>query len=166
MPGLTAPNHLAPKLRWPLAIAAVSLFGGLWLQAPALAAPDVFRQAINYVFTGRVDPPDPPDIVDPESCVIVMRDPKFNQYVRYYLSRFKMDEALFDKKYSGSRVLNELSVKGNDVVIEYLGADKKTVLQAYRSAQISLPGDIDLTQKALKIIFTDHCKAETPKAPF
>ena len=77
-----------------------------------------------------------------------------------------MDDALFDKKYSGSRVSYELNVKGDDVVIEYLNLDKKTVIQGYRSAQIPLPGDIDQTQKALRIIFTDHCKAEKPKTPF
>ena len=77
-----------------------------------------------------------------------------------------MDEALYDKKYSGSRALYELSVKGDDVVIEYLGPDKKTITQAYRSAQISLPGDLDLTQRALRIIFSDYCKPEKPKTPF
>ena len=77
-----------------------------------------------------------------------------------------MDGAIFGKKYSGSRSYYELDVKGDDVVIEYLNLDKKTVAQGYRSAQIPLPGDIEQTQKALRIIFTDHCQAEKPKAPF
>ena len=77
-----------------------------------------------------------------------------------------MDDAIFAKKYSGSRPYYELDVKGEDVVIEYLNPDKKTVIQGYRSAQIPLPGDIDQAQKALRIIFNDHCKAEKPKAPF
>ena len=77
-----------------------------------------------------------------------------------------MDDALFDKRYLGSRVLYEVSVKGDDTVIEYLNPDKSTVIQGYRSAQIPLPGDIDQTRKALRIIFTDYCKAETPKTPF
>ena len=95
-----------------------------------------------------------------------MRDPKFKRYIRYYLGRFKMDNALFDKKYSGSRVSYELNVKGDDVVIEYLDLDKKTVIQGYRSAQIPLPGDIEQTRKALQIIFTDHCKLQRPQTPF
>src|SRR4029079_12843915 len=117
-------------------------------------------------FTGRTDPQNGPEIVDRKACVVVLREPKFNKYVRYHLSHFKMDEALYDKKYSGSRVLYELDVKGDDVVVEYLGPDKTTVVQSFRSAQIPLPVDIDLTQKALRIIFTDFCKADAPKAPF
>jgi hypothetical protein len=118
------------------------------------------------VVSGSIDPQDGPEIVDQKSCVVVLRDPKFNRYIRYYLSRFNMDDAIFGKKYSGSRPYYELDVKGDDVVFEYLSLDKKTVIQGYRSAQIPLPGDIDQTQKALRIIFTDHCKAKKPKAPF
>lgn len=121
---------------------------------------------MNYIFTGQVDPQNGPEIVDRKSCVILLRDPNFNQYIRYYLSRFKMDDALFDKKYSGSRISYEMSIKGDDTVIEYLKPDKKTVIQAYRSAQISMPGDIDQTRKALRIVFTNYCKADTPKTPF
>jgi hypothetical protein len=165
MPGFTISN-VGRTIRWPLAIAVLSVCGIVSFQTPALPGTDVFQQAVNYVFTGRIDPADAPEIVDRAACVVVLRDPKFDKYVKYYLSRFKMDEALFDKKYSGPRVLYELSVKGDDVVIEYLGPDKKTVTQSFRSAQIPLPGDIDPTQKALKIIFADHCKAEKPKIPF
>jgi hypothetical protein len=160
----TLANASGRSVRWRLAVEALSLCCVACWQASAAA--DKFAQAVNYVFTGRIDPPDPPQIVDRESCVVVMREPKFNKYVRYYLSRFNMGEALFDKKYSGSRVLYELDVKGDEPVIEYLSPDKKSVVQSFRSAQISLPGDIDLTQKALKIIFTDYCKEEKPKPPF
>jgi len=153
-------------MRWPLAVAIVSIIGTLCLQPSAVAEPDLFQKAVNYVFTGNADPPQGPEIVDRKSCVVVMRDPKFDRYIRYYLSRFKMDDALFDKNYRGSRVSYEMNVKGDDVVIEYLNLDKKTVIQGYRSAQISLPGDIDLTRKALRIIFTDYCKSEQPKTPF
>jgi hypothetical protein len=132
----------------------------------ALPKDDVFQQAINYIFTGKIDPQDGPVIVDRNSCVIVLRDPKFNRYVRYYLSRFKMDEAFYEKKYAGSRVSYQLDVKGEDVVIEYLDLDQKTIIQGNRSAQIPLQGDIEQTQKALRIIFTDYCKAEKPKTPF
>jgi len=166
MPGLTPANESGRKFRRRSAVAAASLFGIASLQTPALSEADVFQQAVNYIFTGSIDPQDGPEIVDRKSCVIVHRDPKFNRYIRYHLSRFNMDGAIFGKKYSGARPYYELDVKGDDVVIEYLNLDKKTVVQGYRSAQIPLPGDIDQTQKALRIIFTDHCKAEKPKAPF
>lgn len=132
----------------------------------ALPKDDVFQQAINYIFTGKIDPQDGPVIVDRNSCVIVLRDPKFNRYVRYYLTRFKMDEAFYEKKYAGARVSYQLDVKGDDVVIEYLDLDQKTIIQGNQSAQIPLQGDIEQTQKALRIIFTDYCKAEKPKTPF
>jgi hypothetical protein len=154
------------RLRWRLAVAAAALLAAVCLRAPALAEADVFQKAVNYVFTGQVDPPDGPEIVDRKSCIVVMRDPKFKRYIRYYLGRFKMDNALFDKKYSGSRVSYELNVKADDVVIEYLDVDKKMVIQGYRSAQVPLPGDIDQTQKALRVIFTDHCKPQKPQTPF
>ena len=166
MLGSTRANRSGRNFGRPWTVAAISFFAVVASQASALAGVDVFQQAINYVFTGNIDPPDGPEIVDPKSCVIVMRDPKFNRYIRYYLSRFNMDDAIFGKKYSGARPYYELDVKGDDVVIEYLNLDKKTVAQGYRSAQIPLPGDIDQTQKALRIIFTDHCKTEKPKAPF
>ena len=132
----------------------------------AAAAADLFQQAVNYVFTGRVDPPDSPEITDRKACIVVMRDPQFTRYIRYYLSRFNMDTATFDKIYAGSQVRYELVVKGDQVLLEYLDIDKTTVAQAYRSAHIPLPGAIDQTQKALKIIFADHCKTEPPKTPF
>jgi len=163
---LTPANKSGRTFRRRSAVAAALLLGLVGLQTPALSEADVFQQAVNYVFTGSIDPQDGPEIVDRKSCVIVLRDPKFNRYIRYYLSRFNMDDAIFGKKYSGARPYYELDVKGDDVVIEYLNPDKKTVAQGYRSAQIPLPGDIDLTQKALRLIFTDHCKAEKPKAPF
>ena len=169
MPSLTPANESGRKFRRRSAVAAASLSGIVSLvslQTPALSEADVFQQAVNYVFTGNIDPQGGPEIVDRKSCVIVLRDPKYNRYIRYYLSRFNMDGAIFGKKYSGARPYYELDVKGDDVVIEYLNPDKKTVAQGYRSAQIPLPGDIDQTQKALHIIFTDHCKAEKPKAPF
>jgi hypothetical protein len=147
-------------------VLAMLLLAGPCLNAPALAEPDVFQQAVNYVFTGKVDLPDGPQIVDREGCVVVMRDPKFNRYVRYYLRRFKMDDALFDKKYAGSQPYYQMEVKGDDDVIEYLDPDKKTLVQGYRSAQISLPGDLEQTQRALRIIFTKYCKAQTVKTPF
>jgi hypothetical protein len=151
--------------KWPAAIAVLSLIG-IGLHGPARAESDVFQQAVNYVFTGQVDVKDGPEITDREACTVVMRDPRFNRYIRYYLRRFKMDDALFEKRFSGANVSYELDVKSDSIVIEYLDPDSKAVIQGYRSAQIALPGDIDQTQKAFDIIFTRYCKAEKLKSPF
>ena len=166
MAGVVPRNERGHTVGRSRAAAVLSGFCAVFLASPAPAETSVFQQALNYVFTGRIDPQNGPEIVDQKSCVIVLRDPKYDRYIRYYLSRFKMDDASYDKKYAGSRVNYELDVKGDDVVIEYLNADKKTVVQGYRSAQIPLPGDIDQTRKALDIIFAGHCKAEKPKVPF
>jgi len=136
------------------------------LQSLAATEADLFQEAVNYVFTGTTDPTDAPEIVDRKSCVIMMRDPKYRRYIRYHLNRFKMDTANFNKIYAGSRAQFNLEVTGDDVILEYLDADKTTVAQAYKSAQIPLPGNIDQTQKALKIIFTDYCRADQLKTPF
>jgi hypothetical protein len=149
-----------------LAIAAAAFACSIAPQARAAAEDDVFQQAVNYVFTGRIDPQDAPEIVDRKSCVVVVPDPKYKRYARYYLSRFKMDIARISKKYAGPQVLYELEVQGDDVLLEYLSADKRTVAYGFRSAQISLPGNIDQTEKALKIIFAEHCKSDKPKSPF
>jgi hypothetical protein len=166
MAGAVPQNERGHTVGRALAAAVLSGFCAVVLAPPAPAETSVFQQAVNYVFTGQIDPPNGPEIVDQKSCVIVLHDPKYDRYIRYYLSRFRMDDASYDKKYAGSRVYYELDVKGDDVVIEYLNVDKKTVLQGYRSAQIPLPGDIDQTRKALDIIFAGHCKAEKPKVPF
>jgi hypothetical protein len=148
-----------------LALAVASVLCWSPLQARA-ADDDLFQQAVNYVFTGRIDPPEAPEIVDRKSCIVVMRDPKYKRYIRYYLSRFRMDGANFSKTYAGSRVLYNLEIEGDNVLIEYLSADKATVLQGYKSAQIALPGNIEQTQKALNIIFRDYCKTDQQKSPF
>ena len=129
-------------------------------------AEDLFQQAINYVFTGSIDPKDAPEIVDSKACVVVVPDRNFKRFARYYMSRFKMNTSLIGKKYSGPRTLYELDVSGDDTILEYLSSDKATVLEAFKSAQIPLPGDIDRTQKALTIIFADRCKPEREKTPF
>ena len=38
--------------------------------------------------------------------------------------------------------------------------------RAYKSAHIPLPGNIEQSQKALKIIFSDYCKARKQQDPF
>ncbi len=132
----------------------------------ARAAPDVFQKAVNYVFTGEVDPQNAPKIVDRQACVVVMKDPKYDRFIRYRLRGFQMDTALFDKRYAGSQPNYVLDVKGDGVILEYLTPDQKSVAQAYRSAQIPLPGDFEQTQKALTIIFSDYCKPKKSQAPF
>jgi hypothetical protein len=44
------------KMRWPLAVAAVSFLWTAPLQIRAMAEDDVFQLAVNYLFTGRTDP--------------------------------------------------------------------------------------------------------------
>lgn len=154
-------------MRTLLALAVVSvLWTVLPLQYRAAAEVDLLQEAVNYVFTGRIDPPDAPEIVDRKSCVVVMGDPKYKRYIRYHLSRFRMESAVYSKTYAGSRVLYNLEVESDNVLVEYLSTDKTTVAQAYKSAQIPLPGNIEQTQKALNIIFRDYCKPDQQKSPF
>ena len=152
------------KVALSLAVAG-SLLAALALPDRAAAADDAFQRAVNYVFTGKVDPQDGPKIVDRESCVVVVSEPKFRRYARYYLSRFKMDVSRITKKYAGRQVMYELEVEGDDIIFEYLKADNKTVDYGFASAHIPLPGNIDLTEKALQLI-TEQCKADKSKSPF
>jgi hypothetical protein len=118
------------------------------------------------VFTGTTEPKEAPEITDRAACVVTVPDPRFNRFARYYLRRFKMDASSVVQKYSGSHPYYELDVGGDDVILEYLGPDKANVMQGYKSAQISLPGTIDDTRKALQIIFSEFCKTEKPKTTF
>jgi len=129
---------------------------------------DRFQQAVNYIFTGRIDPPpvDAPDIVDRKSCEVVMPEPKYKRFVRYHLGRFKMDVARINKRYSGRQVMYELEVEGDDIVVEFLELDKKTVDYGFRTAHIDLPGDIVQTEKALRLVFSEYCKSDIRKGPF
>jgi hypothetical protein len=113
---------------------------------------DPLQKAVNYLFTGRNDPQDAPEILDRKSCVVVVSDPKFKQTVRYYLGRFRMDTAFINKTYAGSETVYSLDVKGAEVIVEYLDPGKSMVLHGHKSAQISLPGDIDQISKALALI--------------
>jgi len=130
------------------------------------AEADVLQEAINYVFTGSLTPENGPTIVDRKACVVVVPEPQKKRYARYYMSRFKMDISRIATTYSGRQTFYTLEVEGDDVILEYLGLDQKTVMTAFRTAEISLPGKLDLTQRALKAIFTDHCKPESAKPPF
>jgi len=136
------------------------------LPAQAPADDNVLQQALNYALTGKIDPDIGPTVVDRKSCIIVMPDPKFKRYIRYYLSRFKMDAASINKIYSGTQPHYVLDVEGDDIIVEYLELDKTTVVQGFKSAHISLPGNFDQTQKALRIIFAEQCRKDKEKGPF
>ena len=165
MAGLAHLNKSWYWIRWPLAVAAVSFLWTAPLQSRAVAEDDVFQLAVNYIFTGRTDPQIPPEIVDRKSCIVVVFESKFQAYVRYYLSRFMLDSARISKTYSGQQILYILEIQGDDIVVEHLNPDKTTVARGFKSAQIALPGNIDQSEKALRII-ADQCKADKPKSPF
>jgi hypothetical protein len=165
MASLAYLNKNRYKLRWPLTVTAVSFLWMTPLQIRAVAEDDLFQLAVNHVFTGRIDPPDRPEITDQKSCIVVVFDSKFQTYVRYYLSRFKLDSARISKTYSGQQIFYVLEIEGDDIVVEHLNPDKTTVARGFKSAQISLPGNIDQSEKALRLI-ADHCKADKPKPPF
>ena len=146
-----------------LAIAAVLAIAGT-VQAEE---PDrLFVQAVNYIFTGRIDPPDGPEITDAKSCIVVVPEPKFNRYARYYLNRIKLETARISKKYAGPQVIYEWEVEGDDVIFEYLKPDKKTVDYGFRSAHIALPGNVEQTERAIALIYSKYCKQELQKSPF
>lgn len=166
MTDLAVLNKSGHKFRQSLAIAIASFLWTITLQARAVPEDDVFQQAVNYVFTGKIDPGAGPEIVDRKSCVVVVPDPKFGGYARYYLTRFKMDDARISNRYSGREILYELEVAGDDVLVEFLKIDKTTVDYGFKSAHISLPGNIDQTKKALRLIFAEYCKPDKPKSPF
>jgi hypothetical protein len=162
----TAPNDRRRKLERLVVVATVAV---VWMAAPPIRAgaeDDVLQKAINYVFTGTVDPKDAPEVVDRKSCVVVMRDPRLNRFIRYYLTRLHLDDPNIDSTYAGRQVRYQLDVESGNIVVEYLAPDKTTVINGYKSAQIPLPGDIDQTKKALQLIAA-RCKQDgTPKLPF
>jgi hypothetical protein len=167
MTGLVRRKQSGSRIGVSLAVADIASI--LWLvplQTNALSEDEVLQQAINYIFTGRIDPKDGPEIVDQKNCIVVVPEPDLNRYARYYLNRFKMDVSRISKKYAGRQVLYELEVEGDDVILEFLKADKTTVNFGFKSAHISLPGNIDRTEKALHLVFDGHCKADQPKSPF
>jgi hypothetical protein len=136
------------------------------LQISAAAEDDVLQQAINYVFTGTIDPKDGLEITDRKSCVVVVPDPKWKRSVRYYLPRLGLDDPRIDSTYSGRQARYHLDAQSDQVVVEYLSPDKKTVVNAYKSAQIPLPGDVDQTKKALQLVAARCKRDDAPKLPF
>ena len=147
--------------------ALVSLLLTVPLHADEEGGDDVLQKAVNYMFTGKVDPTEVPQIVDRKTCIVVVPDPAYRRYARYYLSRFRVDDSSIGKKYSGPRVLYELDVAStDDILVEYLSLDKATVIQGYKSAQIPLPGNFEQTRRALQLIFGEYCKPEKTSNPF
>ena len=159
-------NERRSTRRLLLAVTVIFLPLALLLRTASLATDDRFQELVNYIFTGSTAPQDPPEIANQDSCIVLVHEPQFNRYARYYLTRFKMGTARVTKKYAGSRVLYELEVDGDDILVEYLKMDNRTVDYGFRSAHIPLPGDIEQTERALRLIFSEHCKAEKPKPPF
>src|SRR6266478_8345639 len=98
MTGLALLNKSGHKFRLSLAIAVASFLWTITLQTRAVPEDDVFQQAVNYVFTVKID--------------------------------------------------------------------KTTVDYGFKSAHISLPGNIDQIKRALQLIFAEYCKADKPKSPF
>lgn len=144
--------------------AAVSLpiFGPPAL-APALAD-DALQQAINYVFTGRVDPEHGPEMIDRNGCVVAVLDPLSNRMTRYHLGRFRLNSPRFEKLYAGRMPSYRLVAEGDDDVIEFLNPDG-TISHGQRTVQIPLPGDFDQSQRALRLI-AEQCKPRPPKPLF
>jgi hypothetical protein len=150
----------------PLVVAAAAF---LWTASPqvsAAAEDDVLQQAINYVFTGTIDPQDAPEITDRKSCVVVLPDPKWKRFIRYHLTRLELDNPRIDSTYSGRQARYQLDAESDQVVVEYLSPDKKTVVNGYKSAQIPLPGNIDQTRKALQLIAARCMRDDATKLPF
>lgn len=131
---------------------------------PALANDDVLQQAINYVFTGRIDPESGPRIVERDGCVVAVVDPGSKRTIRYHLSRFRLDSPRFEKVYAGRTPNYRLVAEGDDNVIEFLNPDM-TVSHGHRTVQIPLPGDFDQSQRALRVI-AEQCKPKRPKPLF
>jgi hypothetical protein len=154
--------------QWRCRSACLAIAAALAIASTAQAEqPDrLFVQAVNYIFTGRIDPPDGPEITDAKSCIVVVPEPKFNRYARYYLNRVKLETARISKKYAGPQVIYEWEVESDDVIFEYLKPDKKTVDYGFRSAHIALPGNVEQTERAIALIYSKYCKQEQQKSPF
>jgi hypothetical protein len=143
---------------------AVLLLVSIVLHTHAFAETDKLQQAITYVFTGNIEPHGNIKIVDRKPCVVVVSEPDSNRATRYYLSRFKLDTARFEKRYVGRSPTYQLYVEGDDDVVEFLNPDM-TVSHGHHTARFPLPGDIDQSQRALRLI-AEECKAEKPKPLF
>ena len=158
---MVAPAHFGTGIG-ALAI-AVALLTAL-PQAHAAAEPDVLQRAINYIFTGRLDPQNGPKIVDRDTCTVLVPDPANQRTIRYRFGRVNTDRLLVEKIYAGRLPNYRLSIEGDEDVIEFLNPDM-SVAHAHRTAQIPLPGEIGAIERALKLV-ADRCKSPGPKLPF
>jgi hypothetical protein len=153
---------------WPWRCLVLAASCCLWTAsqfAPLRAEPDALQQAVNYALTGEINPKSPPEITDRKSCVVVLPDPKWRRLIRYHLSRLELDNPRISKTYAGRQARYNLDVDADQIVVEYLQPDKKTVVNGYKSAQIPLPGDIDQTRRALALI-ASRCKDDDQKSQF
>jgi hypothetical protein len=152
-----------------LQVVAVAAAAFLWTSAQPVRAGaerDPLQLAINYMLTGTLEPKDAPELVDRKSCAVVVADPKWKRFIRYYLSRFQLDDPRINSTYSGRQAAYQLDVESDKIVVEYLSLDKATVVNGYKSAQVPLPGDIEQTKRAVRYI-ADHCKGNgETKLPF
>ncbi len=143
---------------------AVMVLASIVVPTRAFSESEKLRQAITYVFTGSIEPHDTIEIVDPKLCVVTVSEPDRNRSVRYYLSRFNPDTFRFEKRYVGRTPTYQLYVEGDEDVVEFLNPDK-TVSHGHRTARFALPGDIDQSERALRVI-ADECKPDKPKPLF
>ena len=161
----TVQRSQSPWPRQCLLLAVAACFWTASQLGPLRAAPDALQQAVNYALTGEINPKSPPEITDRKSCVVVLPDPKWRRLIRYHLSRLELDNPRISRTYAGRQARYNLDVDGDQIVVEYLQPDKKTVVNGYKSAQIPLPGDIEQTRKALALI-ASRCKDDDQKSPF
>ena len=109
---------------------AGGVVGFLWivpLQIRALTEDDPLQKAVNYLFTGRNDPQDAPEILDRKSCVVVVPDSKSKQTIRYYLGRFRMDTAF--EQYPGVKEAAGRTTEAQSGVLRYARSQHRTLVE-------------------------------------
>lgn len=143
---------------------AVLLLVSIGVHPRAFAETARLQQAITYIFTGSIEAQHTIEIADRKLCVVVVKESDRGRSARYHLSRFKPDSFRFEKRYVGRAPTYQLYVEGDDDVVEFLNPDL-TVSHGHRTARFPLPGDIDQSQRALRLI-ADECKPEKPKPLF
>jgi hypothetical protein len=143
---------------------AVLLPVSVLLHMPAFADAGRLQQAINYVFTGDIAAQPNIEIADGNLCVVVVSEPERNRVSRYHLRRFKPETFRFEQRYVGRTPTYQLYVEGDEDVIEFLNPDR-SVSHSHRTARFALPGDIDQSRRALRLI-SEQCKPEKPKPLF
>jgi len=102
----------------------------LWIvltQIHALAEDDSLQKAVNYLFRGRNDPQDAPEILDRKSCVVVVPDSKSKQTIRYYLGRFRMDTAF--EQYPGVKEAAGRTTEAQSGVLRYARSQHRTLVE-------------------------------------